>query len=58
MFTGKMYGGLGRCDNCQELWQFSMRYERYRQVCHLTENLDGHGGGYRGLGRCDSCQGV
>ena len=49
---------LRRCDNCQDLYQSSVRCERYRQVCHLMENHDGYGGGVQGLGRCDSCQEV
>ena len=30
--------------------EVSVRCERYRQVCHLIENCDGHGGGVQGLG--------
>ena len=26
-----------------------MRCEKYRQVCHLMENCDDHGGGEQGL---------
>ena len=40
----------GRCDSCQELWQSSMRCEKYRQVRHLMENCDDHEGGEQGLG--------
>ena len=41
---------MGRSDSCQELWQSSVRCEKYRQVCHLMENCDVHGGGEQGLG--------
>ena len=27
-----------------------MRCDKYRQVCHLMENCDDHGGGKQGLG--------
>ena len=34
----------------RNLFQLMERYEKYRQVCHLMENCDGHGGGEQGLG--------
>ena len=39
-------------------FESSVRCEMYRQVCHLMENCDDHGGGEQGLGRRNSCQRV
>ena len=46
-----------RCDSSQggvkvvrNLFQLMERCEKYRQVCHLMDNCDDHGGGEQGLG--------